>query len=151
MKIGELARRSGVTAKTIRFYESEGLLPNPPRTSSGYRAYAEEDAARLEFILEAQRVGLSLDNIKGILALHDRNEPTCVHVLALLEEKLEQVDNVIRDLQRFRGEIERLCDEASDLVDCKPMGGDICAIIEGSGIKVSDATLVRVDPLRSRA
>ena len=149
MKIGELARRSGVTAKTIRFYESEGLLRDPPRTLSGYRAYAEEDAARLEFILEAKRVGLSLENIRGILALHDRKEPTCVHVLALLEEKLEQVDNVIRDLQRFRGEIERLCEEASDLVDCKPMGGDICSIIEGSGIKVNDATLSRIDPFRS--
>ena len=151
MKIGELARRSGVTAKTIRFYESEGLLRDPPRTFSGYRAYAEEDAARLEFILEAKRVGLSLENIKGILALHDRKEPTCVHVLALLEEKLEQVDNVIRDLQRFRVEIEHLCEEASDLVDCKPTGGDICSIIEGSEIKVNDATLSRFDPFRSRA
>ena len=88
MKIGQLASATGLTAKTIRFYEGEGLIPDPPRTHSGYRTYADSDVTRLEFILKAKRLGLSLDEIKGILRLHDRSEPTCMHVRALLEEKV---------------------------------------------------------------
>ncbi len=86
MKIGDLARATGLSTKTIRFYEAEGLIPDPPRTNSGYRAYAEPDVARLGFIIKAKRLGLSLDEIKGVLQLHDRSEPTCVHVRSLLEE-----------------------------------------------------------------
>ncbi len=84
MKIGELARATGVTAKTIRFYEAEGLLPKPQRTYSGYRMYSLEDARRLEFIRKAKRLGLSLGDVRGVLQLHDRSEPTCVHVRSLL-------------------------------------------------------------------
>ena len=59
MKIGELAGATGLTPKTIRFYEAEGLIPDPPRTASGYRAYTEPDVARLGFIVKAKRLGLS--------------------------------------------------------------------------------------------
>ena len=90
MKIGELAKATGVTAKTIRFYEEEGLLPKPARTLSGYRKYGPEDAGRLEFIHKSKRLGLSLQEIKGILQLHDRSEPTCTHVRSLLDEKVDQ-------------------------------------------------------------
>lgn len=74
MKIGELARATGLSTKTIRFYESEGLIPDPPRTDSGYRSYADPDVAKLGFILKAKRLGLSLDEVKGILQLHDRSK-----------------------------------------------------------------------------
>ena len=108
MKIGELAKATGLSTKTIRFYEAEGLIPDPPRTDSGYRAYADPDVARLGFILKAKRLGLSLDEIKGILQLHDWNQPTCVHVRSLLEEKVAQVETVIQDLLGFKEELESL-------------------------------------------
>ena len=60
MKIGELARASGLTTKTIRYYELEGLLPRPPRTATGYRMYASGDVQRLRFVASANRVGLTL-------------------------------------------------------------------------------------------
>ena len=69
MKIGELARASGTNAKTIRFYEAEGLMPEPPRTPSGYRSYDGESVSRIEFILKAKRLGLSLNEILGIMRL----------------------------------------------------------------------------------
>ncbi len=146
MKIGELAKATGLSAKTIRFYEAEGLIPDPPRTNSGYRAYAEPDVARLEFIIKAKRLGLSLDEIKGILQLHDWSEPTCVHVRSLLEEKVAQIETVIRDLLGFKEELETLRDKASSLVDCRPLGGNICSIIEDSGIKVDPARLGWAEP-----
>lgn len=144
MKIGELAKLTGLTAHTIRFYEGAGLLPNPPRTPSGYRSYTEADVARLTFILKAKQVGLSLEDVKGILQLHDRRQPTCVHVRSLLQDKLDQVDRSIQDLQDFKIELERLKDEGRDLIDCRPMGGNICSIIERSGLKIPEEALRRV-------
>ena len=138
MKIGELAKETGLNPKTIRFYEAEGLLPNPQRTPSGYRMYGPEDAGRLEFIRKAKHLGLSLEEVKGILQLHDCSEPTCVHVRSLLDEKLSQVERVLADLQGFQVELERLRDAAGDLEDCVPSGGCICGIIEQAGLNISN-------------
>lgn len=144
MKIGELAKLSGLTVHTIRFYEAAGLSPKPPRTPSGYRSYTEADLARLTFILKAKRVGLSLEDVKGILQLHDRQQPTCVHVRSLLQNKLDQVDRAIQDLQDFKSELVQLEYHARDLIDCRPMGGHICSIIERSGLKIPEEALRRV-------
>ncbi|MCI0438955.1 MAG: heavy metal-responsive transcriptional regulator [Chloroflexi bacterium] len=133
MKIGELANATGLTAKTIRFYEDEGLLPPAPRTSSGYRIYGDEDVVRLEFVRKAKRLGLTLEDIKSILRLHDSSEPTCAHVRSLLDEKLAEVDRAIADLQRFRAALSDIRDRAGDIVDCRPEGGVICSIIEDVG------------------
>ena len=149
MKIGELAKATGLSTKTIRFYEAEGLIPDPPRTSSGYRAYTEPDLARLAFILKAKRLGLSLDEIKGILKLHDWNQPTCVHVRSLLEEKVAQIETVIQDLLGFKEELESLRDQATSLVDCRSLGSNICSIIEQSGIKVTRSSVGWTEPLGS--
>ena len=139
MKIGELARATGLNTRTIRFYEQEGLLPAPQRTSSGYRLYGPQDIERLDFVRKAKRLGLSLEEVRSILHLHDRREATCGHVRSLLEEKLAQLDKVLEDLQKFRAEIVRLRDEAGDLVDCRPSGGRICGIIEGASLDGSGA------------
>ena len=147
MKIGELAKATGLSAKTIRFYEAEGLIPNPPRTDSGYRAYTGTDVTRLEFILKAKRLGLSLDEIKGILRLHDRSKPTCVHVRSLLEEKVAQIEAAIQDLLGFKEELQSLGDHATSMVDCRPLGGNICSIIEDSGIKVVPSSLGWAEPM----
>ena len=90
MKIGELANSTGMTTKTIRFYESERLLPPPARTYVGYRTYGPEDVERVNFIRKAKRMGLSLDEIRVVLQLHDLREPTCGHVRSLLNAKLVQ-------------------------------------------------------------
>ena len=141
MKIGELAKATNLSTKTIRFYESEGLIPDPPRTNSGYRCYTASDVSRLEFVLKAKRLGLSLDEINGVLKLHDRREPTCVHVRSLLEEKMAQIETVVQDLLGFKEELESLRDHATSMVDCRPLGGNICSIIEDSGINVDPSSL----------
>ena len=146
MRIGELAEATGLTTKTIRFYEGEGLLPNPDRTPSGYRVYDLGDTARLEFIRKAKRLGLSLEEVKGILHLHNRGEPTCVHVRSLLDGKLAQVDKALEDLKEFRAELAWLRDEAGVLEDCRPSGGRICGIIERAGLSVSNETLAWMEP-----
>ena len=132
MKIGELGQATGFTDKTIRYYERQGVLPAPERTSSGYRKYGPEDIDRLVFIRKAKRLGLSLEDIKGILQVHDRREATCLHVRSLLGEKLAQVDAVLKDLQTFREELAAIQERANALEDCRPSGGRICGIIENT-------------------
>ena len=141
MKIGELAKAAGFTTKTIRYYEQVGLMPPPGRSESGYRIYGPEDAERLEFIDKAKRLGFSLDDIRDVLLLHQQHEAPCVHVLALLEQKLRQVDGVLKDLRGFRRELASLHQEAADRLDQMPDGARVCGIIEQSVHAKGEAAL----------
>jgi DNA-binding transcriptional MerR regulator len=67
MVIGELARRAGVSPRTVRFYEALGLLPAPPRSEGGYRLYGEDDLRRLRFVRRARELGLPLREIRRLL------------------------------------------------------------------------------------
>lgn len=96
MRIGELADQSGVTAKTIRFWESTGLLADPTRTPSGYRDYDPAVVDRLRFIRHAQTAGLTLAEIRQVLAISDDGEPPCGHVTDLIHQHLADVDERIR-------------------------------------------------------
>src|SRR5215217_2939399 len=108
MRIGELAERLGITTKAIRFYEGIGLLPDPARTPSGYRSYEEVDAERLVFIKTAQRLGLSLDEIKEIIAFRDRGERPCGYVADVLQRQVTDLDRRIREMRALRDELRQL-------------------------------------------
>ncbi|MEX2658308.1 MAG: heavy metal-responsive transcriptional regulator [Acidimicrobiales bacterium] len=108
MRIGELSDRLGVNPKTIRYYESIELLPQPERTSSGYRVYAESDVDRVKFIKTAQRLAITLDEIKEILALRERGEAPCTYVREILAKEVADIDQRIADLQRLRDELVTL-------------------------------------------
>jgi DNA-binding transcriptional MerR regulator len=129
MKIGQLAKRTGFSTKAIRYYELLRLLPEPERTESGYRLYTENDAERLEFIDKAKRLGFSLEDIRDILVLDEQQQRPCVHVLALLDQKLKQVDDVLRDLKAFRQELGRLRKESAEQIERLPADA-ICGIVE---------------------
>ena len=129
MKIGELARRTGFSTKAIRYYELLKLLPEPDRTESGYRLYGQKDVERLEFIEKAKHLGFSLEDIRDILILDEQQERPCVHVLALLDQKLEQVDDVLRDLKVFRKELAGLRKESAEQIERLPADA-ICGIVE---------------------
>ncbi len=130
MKIGELAKATGLTTKTIRYYELHRLLDDPERTESGYRMYGEADVERLEFVKKAKRLGLSLEEIREILILHEESQAPCVHVLALLDRKLEHVEDIIRELEEFRRELMRLRVESQVRLEQLPEEARICGIIE---------------------
>jgi DNA-binding transcriptional MerR regulator len=124
--IGELAERLGLTTKTIRFYESIGLMPNPARTASGYRDYADADAERLTFIKTAQRLGLSLDEIREIIAFRDRGQQPCGYVAELLHRQVADLDRRIREMRQLRDELRIL--EAKAAAGGGPSG--YCEVIE---------------------
>lgn len=127
MRIGELAAHSGVTAKTIRFWEAEGLLADPDRTSSGYRDYDAGALERLSFIRHAQTAGLTLAEIRQVLAISDTGEPACGHVSELIHQHLTEVDQRIRELEETRSLLDRLAKRAADQnpADCD----GYCAIL----------------------
>lgn len=114
MRIGELADQSGVTAKTIRFWEATGLVADPPRTPSGYRDYDTTVIDRLNFIRHAQTAGFTLAEIRQILALSDTGEPPCEHVTELIRQHLHDIDERIRELTDTRSVLDRLASRAAD-------------------------------------
>lgn len=115
MKIGQLAERTGVSPKTIRYYEQIGVLPEPRRSDNGYRTYDVGAAERLAFISDAKSAGLSLLEIQMILELRDEGESTCGHVIASLEMRLQEIDRQMKELQRARDRISRIVDRARSL------------------------------------
>jgi DNA-binding transcriptional MerR regulator len=131
MRIGELARRTGVNPKTIRYYEGIGLLPPPPRLPSGYRHYGPDDAERLRFIQNAKALGVALGEIKEVLAFRDRGVSPCPYVLALLGAKLEEVETRIRGLRMLARDLRRLR-RAAERIPAKELAAKarFCHILE---------------------
>lgn len=103
--IGDVAARTGITAPTIRYYESIGLLSRPARSAAGYRRYTDDTVAELRFIRKAQALGFSLDEIAEILTVSRAGHAPCAQVLDLARQHLAAVDDRIRQLQRFRKQL----------------------------------------------
>ena len=101
LKRAELARRTGCNLETIRYYEKIGMMPEPPRTLSGYRVYGETHVARLRFILRGRELGFSIEELRGLLCLVDRGTQTCAEVKALTEHHLADIRAKIADLRRI--------------------------------------------------
>src|SRR5258708_34874220 len=99
MKIGEVAARSAVPAKTIRFWEEQRLLPEPRRTPAGYRLYESSTIQRLTFIRHAQAAGFTLDQIRQVLDIGDSGTAPCEHGRDLIAGRLVDVAARIADSQ----------------------------------------------------
>jgi MerR family transcriptional regulator, copper efflux regulator len=99
---GKLAGRSGVNIATIRYYENRVLLPQAPRTRSGYRVYDGDALRRLQFIRQAQALGFTLEEIGDLLSLRMQPGTTCSDIRMRAKEKIAAIENRIRDLQRIR-------------------------------------------------
>lgn len=115
MNIGEVAKQSGVSTKTIRYYESIGVFPTPPRSSNGYRTYEPQAIDKLKFIRDAQSTGLSLTEIRSILELREQGIASCEHVIHLLGHHLSELDRRISALEATRGYLVALVDRANHL------------------------------------
>ena len=106
MLIGEVAERSGVPARTIRFYEEAKVLTAPARSRTGYRIYTERTLAELTFVKSAQRLGFSLEEVREILGLGRQGRLPCSRVVALCEAHLVQIEQRMAELQAFRRQLQ---------------------------------------------
>lgn len=129
MRIGELAQRAGVSAKAIRYYEQLGILAPPDRTPSGYRAYDESVLGRLGFVRAAQALGLSLGEVRQIVAFRDDGVAPCEQVAGLLRHHAAELEHRIAELERLRGELQRLAERAGTLDPERCPPESVCYVI----------------------
>lgn len=134
MKIGELASRTGTPVETIRYYEREGLLPEPARTESNYRDYGEPHAERLSFIRHCRGLDMTLDEIRVLLRFKDSPEDNCGEVNALLDEHIVHVSQriaALRDLERQLKQLRKTCQAAQAASEC----GILAELSDGSRLE----------------
>lgn len=115
MLTNEVAKQAEVNIETLRFYERKGLLEAPKRTASGYRMYDEESVRIVRFIKRAQDLGFTLTEVKGLLELSAHKQNNCGVAQALGDQKIKEVDEKIKDLQRIRVALEQLLANCHDL------------------------------------
>ncbi|MFQ5785293.1 MAG: Cu(I)-responsive transcriptional regulator [Alphaproteobacteria bacterium] len=108
MNIGEAAARSGVSAKTIRYYESIGLIATAPRTDGGYRSYDDTDVAFLLFIRRARGLGFSVDDVTRLLALYRDKNRASADVRALALRHLDEIERKLAELRSMRNTLRHL-------------------------------------------
>ncbi|MEO0495508.1 MAG: heavy metal-responsive transcriptional regulator [Actinomycetota bacterium] len=132
MRIGELGERCGVSTKTIRYYESIGLLASPARTPSGYREYDDAAVERLTFVRDAQATGLTLGEVASVLELKGSGEVACRHTMALVEGHLAEIDAQIAHLIAARAELAALADRARSLDPASCTDPNRCQVIDAA-------------------
>ena len=133
MLIGELAETVGLDRQTIRFYERQGLLPEPRRAANGYRTYDTTSINGVRFIRSAQTAGLTLAEIAGVIEFRDHGDAPCTHVLTLLAGKLDAVQARRAELVALEAELERLIARSDHLDPADCTDADICHILAAAG------------------
>lgn len=128
--IGQLGRRVGLSPQAIRYYERLGLVGPPRRTAARYRVYSQEDAARLRFIRQAQRLGLSLGEIKELVDLRAAGRAPCGRLKAMVRRRLEDLDRRIRELEALRAELNRWMKDRERLTLAGSPGA-VCGLVAG--------------------
>jgi len=108
MQIGQLAKHAGVPIDTVRYYERNGILPQPERQSSGYRRYGDDDVSRLQFVRRAKALGFTLAEIRDLLSLSGRRHDDMAGLKATASEKLADVEQKLEALTRMRDGLRTL-------------------------------------------
>jgi Hg(II)-responsive transcriptional regulator len=125
LNIGQIAKQTGVTVETIRFYEKQGLIATPKRSDAGYRQYPSETVKRIHFIQHAKEVGFTLKDIAELLALRQKPGTSCGDIKLRATQKIEEIDQKIQDLKRIREALGRM------ILKCRGRGAlSECPILE---------------------
>ncbi len=135
MKIGELAAATNTPVETIRFYEREGLLPEPQRTPANYRVYGPEHAERLAFVRHCRGLDMALDEVRVLLRFKDAPHERCDEVNALLDGHIGHVAERIRELKALERELKLLRSQCATAREAKD-----CGILEGLSRTAHQAT-----------
>lgn len=128
MKISELARAARVGVETIRYYEREGLLPQPPKPRSGYRQYTAAHLDRLLFLKQCQTFGFTLAEAATLADSLDHGSATCEQTCALAERKLAELERRITEYQTLASRLQRLLDSP-----CRRSASADCNVLRALG------------------
>lgn len=124
MNIGHVARRTGLPAKTIRYYEEIGLV-RPPRQDNGYRAYGEAELHKLGFLQRARRLGFSIEECRQLLSLYEDRNRASADVKAVAQQHLKEIDAKIAELRELKSTLQKLVNSCHG--DARPD----CPILDG--------------------
>lgn len=132
MNVGEAARRAGLPAKTIRYYEEIGLI-RPERTGNGYRAYSGDDIHRLAFLKRARGLGFSIDDCRQLMALYRDRSRASADVRQIAAAHVEAIEEKLRELQAMRATLQKLIhachgDERPDCPILEEMAGETATL-----------------------
>lgn len=122
IKIGELAKRTGATVETIRYYEKERLLPEPSRSSGNYRLYNEAHIERLQFILHCRTLDMTLDEVRILLEYWDEPDKDCSNVNNLLDEHIRTVEIRMNELEQLKKHLTALRQKCMSEASAKSCG-----------------------------
>ena len=136
MNIGEAAAKSGVPAKTIRYYEEISLIAMPERGANGYRDYSEDDVHTLRFIAHARGLGFTVAQCRELLALYNDRDRNSADVKQIARDHISEIDRKIDELRSMRATLDRLArkchgDERPDCPILDELSADIAGEKEG--------------------
>ena len=153
MRISEVAEKVGVPVSTVRYYERIGLLAEPARTSSGYRAYDDRSATRLLFLTRARRLGLTCDQILELLPVWDGTHCSTTHeeVARLIDGKLAEIAARIEELSTFAAQLESVRQDLAAAPPPQACRDDLsCCVPSAPGCFVPLTALTTLTTLTAR-
>jgi len=143
MFIHELAQITGVSAKTIRYYESIGLVPDPQRAENNYRQYTPSAVERLRFIVSARSLGFSLTDIGEFLSARDEGTLPCQRVLDSIDGRINEIDRRIADLLALRDTLARVRADGADIPADKKCDDECLCYIVTTDLQSGQVTIQR--------
>ena len=141
LKIGEVAKQTGIGSETLRFYERSGLLNRPARTEGGYRLYDKEALLTLEFIKRAQTLGFTLDEIRQIIAEGRTGHHPCAEVREIVRARLRELDERMRQMRKYR---DALATTLKGWDEKGTVAGRFCGLIEGTDLNADKPATSRL-------
>ncbi|MEO8012195.1 MAG: MerR family transcriptional regulator [Dokdonella sp.] len=132
MKVSELARLTGATPDTVRYYVQIGLLDPAKDATNGYRRFDEADLRRLRFVLRAKRLGFQLDEIAQILSMSDRGDTPCPVVREIVQRRVGENRERLIEVQALQTRLERALALWAEMPDGEPDGHAACALIDAT-------------------
>lgn len=130
MYVTEIARRSGVSADTVRYYSKIGMLKPGTNENNGYHTYGNRDVRRLRFIRAAKALGFTLSEIRKIFSDAESGQSPCPRVRALIEKHIEETEARLAELTVLRQKMQQALQAWKHMQDQEPTGDSVCALIE---------------------
>lgn len=134
LKIGKLAKQTGLAVGTLRYYSDLGLLLPAKIAENGYRYYSQDASSQVEFIKKAQALGFTLEEIRQILDVRDRGEKPCNLVQSLLNDKIDRLEIQIKQMTLFRRELEQYRADWENSPDTELEAQEVCPLISSVSI-----------------
>ena len=124
MKIGNAAKLSGLTVKTVRYYSNRGIICPQKNLNTGYRDFSEDDVAKLQFVGKARKFGFSTQECRDLLALYQNKNRSSKEVKSLTLEKISEIDKKLEELRSLRKQLSVLA------LSCKGNDRPGCPILD---------------------